>query len=141
MQRKHLIAALFVGILAAAVAAGAATSSSRIISLSVKVSAGGHSIGTFSVKPSQSIPTKPGVTYTLELVGTTISGGKPTTVPVDATFSIRAGNGRIVLSNPGSNKVDVKVIKTGRNGNLIKYVVAPGTNIKKGLATGYIHLT
>jgi hypothetical protein len=142
MQRKKslIIALTAAALLAAALTASAATASARIISLAVKVTSGGHTIGTFSIKPPTPVPTKVGGTYTLALMGTTISGGKPTTVPVNATFSIRAGKGRVILSNPGSNSVDVKVLHKGPNGNLIKYVVATGTNIKKGLAAGYISL-
>lgn len=119
---------------------GTAAAADRIISLSVQVSSGGHSLGTYGVKPAQTIPTHAGATYTLTLVGTQISGGKATTVPVNATFEVHAGKGRLVLSNPGDNSTDVKVVHKGPQGNMIKYTVASGYNIRKGLATGYISL-
>jgi len=43
------------------------------------------------------------------------------------------GAGRIVLSTPGSNSVDVKLLHKGPNGNLIKYTVATRTQLAKEL--------
>jgi hypothetical protein len=120
-------------------ASAATTTPIHIIQLQVKASkVGGGSIGTFSVKPPQAIPLKPGVPYHLVLVGTAVVGGKlqPGT-PVNATFSVQAGGGKVVLSNPGPNSTDVKVIKGKTQ---LKYKVGPGYTMSRGLATGYITL-
>jgi hypothetical protein len=106
----------------------------------VQVTSDGKTIGTFPVKPSHPIPTKAGATYTLTLLGTTISAGKVSTVSLDGTFSIHSGKGRIELSNPGSGSVDVKVLHRGKHGNQIKYVITSNVDIRKGLAQGYINL-
>lgn len=142
MTTKKKLTALALGALLIMVFAafGTADTTDRIISLSVQVSSGGHSLGTYGVKPAQTIPTHAGATYTLTLVGTQISGGKATTVPVNATFETQAGKGRIVLSNPGDNSTDVQVVHKGPQGNMVKYTIASGYNIRKGLATGYISL-
>lgn len=120
----------------------AAATPVKILDVVVKVTAGSKTIGTFPVKGGRPIPTKVGVTYTLTLLGVTRSGGQSTTVPLDATFTIHAGKGRIALSNPTANGVDVKVLHSGPHGNQVKYVVTAGQNIdlRKGQAKGYINL-
>ncbi|HEV7517283.1 MAG TPA: hypothetical protein VGR07_13355 [Thermoanaerobaculia bacterium] len=145
MQVKKIIATLtFVVLLIGALTATAATSSgTKILNVVVKVTtASGGTVGTFSLKPSQVVPTKAGGTYTLTLFGTTISGGKTVLLPLNATFAIQAGKGRILLSSPGSNSVVVKVLHRGQNGNLVKYTATGGQgyDIRKGLAKGYISL-
>jgi hypothetical protein len=125
----------------AASAAPAAPTAGRILGLSVQVSkVGGGPVGTFQVKPPQPIPTRPGTTYHLVLLGTTIASGKTMLVPVNATFKVAAGAGRISLVNPGSNSIDVKVVKTGPSGNQLAYTVGPGYDMKKGLAAGRLTL-
>jgi hypothetical protein len=145
MQVKKVIAALtfvvlLVGVLTATAAPSAGTKISNVV-VKVTTSTGG-SVGTFSLKPSKAVPTKVGGTYVLTLFATTISGGKTVLLPLNATFSIQSGKGRIVLSSPGSNSVTVKVLHRGHGGNLIKYVATGGQgyDIKKGLAKGYIDL-
>jgi hypothetical protein len=145
MQVKKVIAALtFVVLLVGALTATAAPSAgTKILNVVVKVTTStGGNVGTFTLKPSQPVPTKVGGTYVLTLFGTTISGGKTVTLPLNATFAIQAGKGHIVLSSPGSNSVTVKVLHRGRSGNLVKYTATGGQgyDIRKGLAKGYIDL-
>jgi hypothetical protein len=141
MQLKRgLLAAALGTLLIATFAAAAAPPDGRIVSLSVKVSVGSKTIGTFSIDPAQPVPTKPGVTYTLALYGKQTSKGKLVTVPVNSTFAAHAGKGRIVLSNPKSNSIDVKVLKKGDFGNLVKYTTQKGYDIRKNLASGFISL-
>lgn len=139
MKRKFL-AALTCALLLIAALPAAATPV-KILDVVVKVAANGKTIGTFPVKGNR-IPTKVGSTYTLTLLGVTRSAGHTSTVPLNATFTIQAGKGRIVLSNPTANSVDVKVLHSGSHGNQVKYVVASGQNIdiRKGEAKGYINL-
>jgi hypothetical protein len=152
MQGKKLLVSLAAGaLLCSALAAaapevqagatGAASTPTRILGLSVQVSkVGGGPVGTFQVKPPQPIPTRPGTSYHLALLGTTIASGKMVLVPVNATFKVAAGAGRISLVNPGSNSIDVKVMKIGPSGNQLAYTVGPGYDIKKGLAAGRLTL-
>jgi hypothetical protein len=142
---KTLIAAVALGALALSTLGGAvptasAASSTHIISLQVKVSkVGGASIGTFSVKnPAQSVPAKPGVAYHLVLVGTAVVAGKlqPGTA-VNATFSVQAGKGKLILSNPGANSTDFKVTKGKCQ---MKYKVGPGFDMNRSLASGFVTL-
>jgi len=98
----------------------------------------------YNIKPAQPIPVKPGETFTLTLTGTTVdSAGKVTKgVAIDATFTVHVGNGRITLSKPTANGVDVTVHKVGRHGAQLKYTVTPGSGFtfRRGLASGYINL-
>jgi hypothetical protein len=134
------LGALAISTLGAAVPTASAATSIHIISLQVKVSkVGGSSLGTFSVKnPAQSVPAKPGVTYHLVLVGSAVVAGKlqPGTA-VNATFSVQSGGGKLILSNPGANSTDFKVIKGKTQ---MKYKVGPGYDMNRALASGFITL-
>lgn len=132
---------LSLGALSAAHVATAATDGGKhLIGLAVQVTSSGKMVGTFRIKPAETVPTRAGETYELSLVGTAIEDGKATTIPVNATFTRAAGAGRITLSDPGASSVDVKVDHRGPQGNLVKYTVASGYDIRPGLATGYILL-
>lgn len=133
------LGALAVSTLGTAVPTASAATATHITSLQVKASkVGGASIGTFSVKPAQAIPVKPGGSYHLVLIGTSVSGGKLVSgTPVNATFTVQSGAGKLILSNPGPNSIDVKVLK---GFGQLKYKVGPGYDMSRGLATGYITL-
>src|SRR5919106_45071 len=118
-----------------ALAAMPAAAQMKIIAIQARV--GGT---TYGVAPNEEqIPVNVGDRVRVELVGTSIEGGRGVERPVNARFDVAAGRGRIDIAQSGANWVVVNVRNGGDNGTAqLGYTVNGNYDMKGSLHSGRI---
>jgi len=118
-----------------ALAAMPAAAQMKIIAIQARV--GGT---TYGVAPNEEqIPANVGDRVRVELVGTSIEGGRGVERPINARFDVAAGRGRIDIVQTGANWVVVNVRSGGDNGTAqLGYTVNGNYDMRGNLQSGRI---
>jgi len=136
MKRKAL---LMSAVVALALAALPAAAGAQLKIIAIQAKAGGT---TYGVAPnSESIPVDVGDRVRIDLVGTSIEGGRGVERPVNARFDVISGRGRIDIGQSGPNWVVVNV-RSGGDNELAQlgYTVSGGYDMRDNLRSGRISL-
>jgi opacity protein-like surface antigen len=133
MKSKALLRSA-VAVIALSALPAAAVAQLKIIAVQARVDG-----TTYGVAPnSEQVPVSSGDRVRVELVGTSIEGGRGVERPVNARFNVAAGRGALDIVQTGSNWVVVNVRGGDNETAQLGYSVTGGYDMRGSLSSGRI---